>query len=704
MIFVPSSKGGKLTEMIKEAEQDLALETGCKMKFFKKSCTPLCMMFRPHFPNINGCVLGEHCRVCENDGLKCGHRNITYKAWCVDCLEDVEGKKNIDNAQGVETEILTPPLPDTMTSKREKEVPTYIGETSRPMRARVQEHWNNYTNFKENSFMMLHWLNKHGTSLIPPNFEFKQINKYRDSLSRQIGEAVWIISEGTLKNKNEFGITHLCRLVDDKENWEKEQDHIESEKKKKKEKSDLREFIKLIKNVRENCPNVISNNTSVNSSCNKNNMESFCYRSNTTLEAVTSRKRKRAQISATPTSHTTESNRSMTSSTPLDHRVAPSVINEEDSPIPSVVEPKEQLVSWELLPGDIESLSLDPAVPSQTGNSRDFDKLKLTPTGRAETSQDFEAGANTFMDLATARNILHMSLPANLNNLGQRVAGVDGLNDEVMRMLERLNLESWSEWSGNNSSSSPDRVKRLESFLLEWNANTESDIVSNVSVGSAGSISEVLIVKDMKRGHTVSNIPDKNSEKKKDGIEMEFKCVDKIKKKLIFGRDAPLHLLQQPATPQACRIKKRKLESELPASEKKRKLEKSKNQGFSPSNCDENTLTRNKSTTLPILGAKTIKTSTGDVHKSKNRRKKKVSVPAGQPLIKSALEKVPRTSTDLVAGDTLLDQNESLSLIGTMGDEKEKDCGRKVTRRANSEMDGIVGEGKEKKRESLGRE
>ena len=35
---------------------------------------------------------------------------------------------------------------------------------------------------------------------------------------------------------------------------------------------------------------------------------------------------------------------------------------------------------------------------------------------------------------------------------------------------------------------------------------------------------------------------------------------------------------------------------------------------------------------------------------------------------------------------------------------KKKDCGRKVTRRANSEMDGIVGEGKEKKRESLGRE
>ena len=89
---------------------------------------------------------------------------------------------------------------------------------------------------------------------------------------------MWIISEGTLNNKNEFGINHLCRLVDDKENWEKEQDHIESEKKKKKEKSDLREFIKLIKNVRENCPNVIVNNTSVNSSCNKNNMESFCYR------------------------------------------------------------------------------------------------------------------------------------------------------------------------------------------------------------------------------------------------------------------------------------------------------------------------------------------------------------------------------------------------------------------------------------------
>ena len=64
--------------------------------------------------------------------------------------------------------------------------------------------------------------------------------------------------------------------------------------------------------------------------------------------------------------------------------------------------------------------------------------------------------------------------------------------------------------------------------LVKWHLSQQP----KCDVCSAGSISEVLIVKDTKHGHTVSNIPDKNSEKKKDGIEMEFKCVDKIKKAL----------------------------------------------------------------------------------------------------------------------------------------------------------------------------
>ena len=131
-------------------------------------------------------------------------------------------------------------------------IPTYIGETSRPIRARAKEHWNNLRNHKENSFMMLHWMYSHGTSVIPPNFKCKQINKYRDSLSRQIGEAVWIITDGNLNNKNEYGINHLCRLVDDKIGWEAENDYIEQEKERKREKADIRDFIRMLHNVKKN--------------------------------------------------------------------------------------------------------------------------------------------------------------------------------------------------------------------------------------------------------------------------------------------------------------------------------------------------------------------------------------------------------------------------------------------------------------------
>ena len=90
VIFVPSTKDGVLANMISEEEKRLSLDTGWRTKILERSGTPLCMLFRPKFPSAQDCVLGEDCKICDNDGLGCNKRNLTYKIWCMDCEQASE--------------------------------------------------------------------------------------------------------------------------------------------------------------------------------------------------------------------------------------------------------------------------------------------------------------------------------------------------------------------------------------------------------------------------------------------------------------------------------------------------------------------------------------------------------------------------------------------------------------------------------------
>ena len=60
--------------------------------------------------------------------------------------------------------------------------------------------------------MLTHWMSKHGHQMCPPEYKFKILGCYRDPLSRQIAEAVFIEERGKLNKRSEFGINHLPRL------------------------------------------------------------------------------------------------------------------------------------------------------------------------------------------------------------------------------------------------------------------------------------------------------------------------------------------------------------------------------------------------------------------------------------------------------------------------------------------------------------
>ena len=74
----------------------------------------------------------------------------------------------------------------------------YIGETSRPVRERVKEH---FDKARKDSFIRAHWMEHHSLEIRCPEFRLKIIGKYRNALRCQLLEALKITLSGTLNKK-----------------------------------------------------------------------------------------------------------------------------------------------------------------------------------------------------------------------------------------------------------------------------------------------------------------------------------------------------------------------------------------------------------------------------------------------------------------------------------------------------------------------
>ena len=129
VIFVPSTKDGLLAEMVSSVENELSNEVGWRTKVLERSGTPLSMLFRPTFPSERGCALGDECKICDNDGIACWRRNVTYRLH-MDC-KDKEQVIDMDCDQEADTSY-------NLDLETVDVVPTYIGETSHPLKARAK--------------------------------------------------------------------------------------------------------------------------------------------------------------------------------------------------------------------------------------------------------------------------------------------------------------------------------------------------------------------------------------------------------------------------------------------------------------------------------------------------------------------------------------------------------------------------------------
>ena len=233
VFFVPQSRNSWLFKKLRQVEDFLRRDCEWGVKVLEQPGTPLLNKFVKKFPIIHGCPKGEECSICENKGVKCVPKSVVYIGTCKQCSHDVD-----DAVRAV-----------------------YIGETARPWRDRIWEHFDKAKNLKPDSMIVQHWAEQHGTQSECPAFEFKILNKFKDPLRRQICEAICIQDQGTLNRKSEFNTNELCRL-EARKHWRDMESQLKSEAESKTVFiNKLQNFVDVMDNVLKN-KNVVDNRTS----------------------------------------------------------------------------------------------------------------------------------------------------------------------------------------------------------------------------------------------------------------------------------------------------------------------------------------------------------------------------------------------------------------------------------------------------------
>ena len=222
VMFVPWTKRGKLAGAMKKEEDRLEKLTGFRIKFTEEGGTPLWMQFSTKLGGGGDCgrLSCFTCTQSEETKIDCFARSVVYESSCTIC-----------HPEGV-----TEKPGDSMVSSG---MGLYTGETSRSLCERAGEHVAAAKGLERGSHMVKHWFLDHPGLSELPKFKFRIVGKYKDSMTRQIKEAIRVLNRpGNLNSKGEFGGSTIPRLVVEVTDYEKKK--AEFEKRKREEEEDSR--------------------------------------------------------------------------------------------------------------------------------------------------------------------------------------------------------------------------------------------------------------------------------------------------------------------------------------------------------------------------------------------------------------------------------------------------------------------------------
>ena len=159
-IFVPPTPNGELAKMLKDIAEKEA-ESEVKFKIVESGGRTIQSIVQKSNPTETAGCEDDKCVGCKNgrgEGGRCRTSNINYEYECQLCPPGEKSK--------------------------------YIGESSRNLFSRGQEHDRNYRTRKNGSFMLKHQMEKHNG--IEGVFTARVTGSDRDCLTRQVREAVRI--------------------------------------------------------------------------------------------------------------------------------------------------------------------------------------------------------------------------------------------------------------------------------------------------------------------------------------------------------------------------------------------------------------------------------------------------------------------------------------------------------------------------------
>ena len=190
VLFVPQTHKGELAKRLQVVENTISKLSGEKVKIVERGGTQIKQILHKSNPWSKGFCGRANCLTClHGDGTQnCFDKNIVYQVSCLDC----EGGE-------------------------QKKTAMYVGQTSRSMYERGQEHLLGLRKKNENNPLFKHVTEEHnGDTKV--KFEMKTVKKHFSAFQRIVHESVLIERTSKAKNfsilnsRGEWGRSHLPRL------------------------------------------------------------------------------------------------------------------------------------------------------------------------------------------------------------------------------------------------------------------------------------------------------------------------------------------------------------------------------------------------------------------------------------------------------------------------------------------------------------
>ena len=214
VLFVPYTNGSGLAKQIREIIQNLKPYTGINHKIVERAGKKIIDSLHRSNPWENTTFERENCLPCESSKREidqqvksCKRRSVIYKTWCQTCREEltielkrkyltgekteVENNKNKRKRNNQEKENKEN-IEKILKKEIEEKTYRYIGETSRSVQERGEEHLRYLRDRDPGSHFLKHIVQHHMNTPERMEFRMKIVSTHFTALYRQISEAVLI--------------------------------------------------------------------------------------------------------------------------------------------------------------------------------------------------------------------------------------------------------------------------------------------------------------------------------------------------------------------------------------------------------------------------------------------------------------------------------------------------------------------------------